>query len=494
MSDLVAGIDVATREARVVVANARGQIVSSGALELAPVRRPAAGHSEQDAASWWPAVAGALRQAIAPIGAATRRIAAVTVTATSGTVVLVDRNGRPAGPALLYDDRRAVAQAQRAQALGRERWEACALRIGASFALAKLAWLAETGALARADGAWGPADVVVARLTGAPPATDWSHALKTGWDAVREEWPADVLDGLGISKRLLPPVMAPGALAGCVGAVAAAETGLPRGCEVRLGMTDGCTAQIACGAVQPGRFVGTLGTTLVVKGASAAPVRDPTGAIYNHRLASGAWLPGGASNTGGEALRARFPQGDLRALDAAAARHGPAAAVMYPLVGVGERFPFVDAQATGFVLGEPAGDVETYRAALEGVAFVERLAYERLAALGAAPEGAVAAAGRASASAVWNRIRATVLERPLVVPAHPASAFGAAMLAASATIHDGLAATVAAMVHHRAEVEPDPREAGALEAGYARLVAELRARGWLEPAPASMQMATTNED
>jgi sugar (pentulose or hexulose) kinase len=494
MSGLVAGIDVATREARVVIASARGRIVSLGALELAPVRRPADGHSEQDAASWWPAVAGALRQATASIGAATRRIAAVTVTATSGTVVLVDRRGRPVGPALLYDDRRAAAQAQRAQALGRERWDACALRIGASFALAKLAWLAETGALGGADCAWGAADVVVARLTGAPPVTDWSHALKTGYDAVREEWPVDVLDGLGIPERVLPPVAAPGALAGCVSAVAAAETGLPRGCEVRLGMTDGCTAQIACGAVEPGRFVGTLGTTLVVKGASATPVRDPTGAIYNHRLAAGGWLPGGASNTGGEVLRARFPHSDLRAFDSAAARHGPAATVMYPLVGVGERFPFVAPDAAAFVLGEPAGDVEAYRAALEGVAFVERLAYERLAALGAAPEGAVAAAGRASASAVWNRIRATVLQRPLIVPAHPASAFGAAMLAASATIHDGLAATVAAMVHHRDEVDPDPREASALETGYGRLVAELRARGWLESAPASMQMATTSED
>jgi len=494
VSDLVAGIDVATREARVVVANARGQVVSSGALELAPVQRPADGRSEQDATSWWPAVAGALRQAMAPVGAATRRIAAVTVTATSGTIVLVDRNGRPTGPALLYDDRRAAAQAQRAQVLGRGRWEACALRIGASFALAKLAWLADEGALAGAAGAWSAADVVVARLTGAPPVTDWSHALKTGYDAIREEWPADVLDALGIPERLLPPVTAPGARAGSVTAVAAAETGLPRGCEVRLGMTDGCTAQIACGAVEPGRFVGTLGTTLVVKGASAAPVRDPTGAIYNHRLAAGGWLPGGASNTGGAVLRARFPHGDLRALDAEAARHGPAAAVMYPLVGVGERFPFVEPEAAGFVLGEPAGDVEAYRAALEGVAFVERLAYERLAALGAAPQGAVAAAGRASASAVWNRIRATVLQRPLVVPAHPASAFGAAMLAASATIHDGLAATVTAMVHHRAEVEPDPREASALEAGYRRLTAELRARGWLAPAPASMQMATTSED
>jgi D-ribulokinase len=479
VNELVAGIDVATREARAAVVDARGRVLAAGAVALAPVVRPHLGRSEQDAATWWPAVAGALRHATAALGPAAGRIAAVAVTATSGTIVLTGRSGRPLAPALLYDDGRAVEQAQRAQTLGRDRWEACALRISPSFALAKLAWLADEGSLTHAMGAWSAADLVVARLTGAAPVTDWSHALKSGYDVVREEWPAEVLDALGIPLRLLPPVTAPGALAGRVSAAAAAETGLPRGCEVRLGMTDGCTAQIASGAVESGRFVGALGTTLVVKGASSVLVRDPNGAVYSHRHPTDGWLPGGASNTGGEALRARFPDADLRAMDDAAQRRGPAGVVMYPLVGVGERFPFAEASAVGFVLGEPADDVEAYRAALEGVAFVERLAHEHLASLGLTPKGPVATAGGGSASDVWNRIRATVLGRPLVVPAQPGSAFGAAMLAASATIHDGLGATVTAMVHNRTEIEPDPREATVLEAGYHRLVGELRERGWL---------------
>ncbi len=482
--ELVAGIDVATQDARVVVADTRGRIVASAAAPLPPPSRPGPGRAEQDARAWWPAVAEALRSAT---GSVAGRIVAVAPTATSGTIVPVDGAGEPLRPALLYDDRRAAAEAERAQELGRERWDAYGLRIGPSFALPKLAWLAREGALAGAARVWSAADLVVARLTAGDPPTDWSHALKSGYDLVRREWPAEVLEALGVPLTLLPRVGRPASAAGRVSAPAAAETGLPEGCEVRLGMTDGCTAQLAGGAVSPGRFVSVLGTTLVIKGATSEPVRDPSGVVYSHLHPDGYWLPGGASNTGGEALAAF---GDLRALDAAAEARGPARCVVYPLARAGERFPFLEPAARGFVLGDPADEVEAYRAALEGVALVERLAYDHLAALGAAPEGSIATAGGGSRSRVWNRIRATALCRPLVVPETPTSAFGAALLAAAGTAHADLAAAAAAMVRNREEVEPDRREEGALRESYGRLGDELRARGWIPQVPNTVEIAS----
>jgi D-ribulokinase len=473
---LVAGIDLATGHARVVVADARGVTVASAQCPLAVPGQPAAGHVEQDAASWWPATSSALRQATASLGSSARRIVAVAPTATSGTVVLVDHDGRPTGPALLYSDQRASAWAQRADTLGRSRWRACGLRIAPSFALAKLAWLAETGGLTTAARAWSGADLIVARLTGAEPVTDWSHALKTGYDLVRREWPAEVLEALGVPASLLPRVAPPGTQAGRVCAAAAAETGLPPGCEVRLGMTDGCTSQIACGAVAPGSFASVLGTTLVLKGASTTLVHDPAGVVYSHLHPDGLWLPGGASNTGGDGLGGGA---DLGRLDAAAAERGPASVVSYPLARVGERFPFLEPSAAGFTVGVPHDDVDAFRARLEGVAFIERLAYDHLATLGIPATGVIAIAGGATASDVWNRVRATVLRRPLHIPARPESAFGAAILAAAGSIHDDLATATATMVRYRGEVEPDDEQAAALEDSYLRLVEELSARGWV---------------
>ena len=476
---LVAGIDIATAEVRVVCVDPHGVVVAEAAAPLPPVRRED-GRAEQDARAWWPAVAGALRRVTGRLGEERTRIVAVAPATTSGTLVLSDAGGEPVGAALMYDDARATAEAAEADELGRGRWAAYGLRIGPSFALAKLAWLArQPRALDGVAHAWAPADLVVARLLGRTGPTDWSHALKTGYDLGRREWPADVLEALRIPADLLPDVQPPASCAGHVCAAAAEETGLPEGCEVRLGMTDGCAAQLACGAVRPGSFVSVLGTTLVVKGVAEVPVRDPHGSVYNHLHPDGRWwLPGGASNIGGRALR-RFPERSLADLDGAAGAHGPARCVAYPLQGVGERFPFVEPAAEAFVLGEPADEIEAYRAALEGVAFVERLAYDHLEALGAAPDGAVAVAGGGSRSRVWNRIRATVLGRPLIVPATPTSAFGAAVLAAAGTVHDGLEAAAAAMVSLTDSFEPDPVEASALAASYACLIDELRARGWV---------------
>jgi sugar (pentulose or hexulose) kinase len=264
-----------------------------------------------------------------------------------------------------------------------------------------------------------------------------------------------------------------------VAAEAADATGLPEGCEVRLGMTDACASQLAAGASSPGQFVSVLGSTLVLKGASTELVTDPAGAVYSHRHPDGWWLPGGASNTGAKALADGFPDGDLAALDRRAAEHGPARCVRYPLVGRGERFPFAASEAEGFELGQPEDDVERYRATLEGVAFVERLGYERLRSLGADAEPPVAASGGGSRSRIWNRIRATVLGFPLVEKPDASTAAGACILAAAGSVHPDLATACREMGVEGDQVEPDDGERDALEASYQRLVEAVSERGWL---------------
>ncbi|CAM5591853.1 Xylulose kinase [Streptomyces californicus] len=100
--------------------------------------------------------------------------------------------------------------------------------------------------------------------------------------------------------------------------------------------------------------------------------------------------------------------------------------------------------ARGFRLGAPRDEADAHRAALEGVAFVERLALERVGRLGVAVRGPLHAAGGGSRSSVWTAIRATVLDRPVHVAERAETAFGAALLAATGTLHENLAASAAA--------------------------------------------------
>ncbi|NEE36342.1 carbohydrate kinase, partial [Streptomyces sp. SID7982] len=77
----------------------------------------------------------------------------------------------------------------------------------------------------------------------------------------------------------------------------------------------------------------------------------------------------------------------------------------------------------------------------------ERLALDRVERLGIPVLGPLHAAGGGSRSAVWTAIRATVLDRPVRVVQRAETAFGAALLAATGTLHEDLAASAAAMVH-----------------------------------------------
>ena len=495
----VVGIDIATAAVRVVCADAHGRILATGGEPLPqPSRRPD-GSSEQDARSWWPATATALRQVTAELPGRGREITGVAVSATSGTLVVTDGRGAPLGPALMYDDRRAAETNAQAQELGAARWRALGLSVGPTAALGRLVWYLRQLDAPRAAGAAGAAarpaaadgsaphvlhtpDLIGWRLTGGPVPTDWSHALKTGYDPAADEWAEEVFDALGVPPRLLPAVRPPGTEAGTVSADAAAETGLPAGCSVRLGMTDGCAGQLATGAVRPGQFVGVLGTTYVLKGVTRELVTDPEGAVYSHRHPDGWWLPGGASNTGGEALAATPPE-QLPVLDSAAHARGPARCVSYPLRREGERFPFVSGRARGFTLGTPADEAERHRAALEGVAFLERLALERVRQLGVEADGPLRAAGGGSRSALWSRVRATVLGVPLRLADRAETAFGAALLAASGTLHPDLTSAAAAMAEAGRTVEPVAAEQEALEESYQRFAQELRHRGWLRDEP-----------
>lgn len=249
-------------------------------------------------------------------------------------------------------------------------------------------------------------------------------------------------------------------------------------------MTDGCTAQIAAGAVAEGATVGVLGTTLVLKAVSAGEITALDGVVYSHRAPDGRFWPGGASNVGAAAVTRGFPGMDLRTLDKQAEGHGPAHQVRYPLIGMGERFPFRSPDAVGFAVPlsgrapEESG-LDVYRAVLEGVAFVERLGLETLQSFGVRT-GDHRVVGGGSTSQVWNAIRATVLGQPVRRTQNPQSAFGAAVLAASAIDDGELASTIDRMVHVVETVDPVADEVEPLEERYQLLCGELRRRGLLQ--------------
>lgn len=455
MSSVTLGIDLATASARCVALDTTtGAVVTRADSPLpAPDRRP--GGVSRQASMYAPTALALVRRVCRQLGPDVTRVAGVSVTGTSGTVVPVDPAGAAVGAARLYDD-----------SSGERLMAGLDIEGGPSIGRMLLFHREHPGA-----GWASTADVVNAALAGGPVAADTSHWLKAGIDLSSRSWPLATLKAAGLvpSATRLPALVLPGTSVGTVDRSVAADLGLPPDVVIVAGMTDGCTAQLAAGAVSDGDTMGVLGTTLVLKAVSATAISSADGAVYSHLAPDGRYWAGGASNAGAAVLATEFPDEDLGVLDHRVANN-VAGYVRYPISVAGERFPVADRELPPLSDGVPSSRLDAYRALLEGVAFVERLGLERLHSLGVEPRRHVIAGG-ATASDVWNRIRATVLEPlvPVLVAASASSSVGAAILAAHA-LETGvpLTETVDRLVPEPVPVETVAAQQDSLEHAYRR--------------------------
>lgn len=459
------GIDVGTQGARVLLTDAAGNAVA-GHEEQFPLHR-----EEQDPDHWWAAVVRSLEQL--PAGYAVK---AVSVTSTSGTIIPIGHDHRPLHNAIMYSDGRQVEEGALCRNLALQHNPGGYTGFNTSSGLPKMLWFIKhhpdkLGQLYKFIHA---ADYIIGRLCGQFHRTDFTNVLKSGYDVETQRWPEYIWEKLPLQKQWLQEAVPSGTP---LGKVTAAIRGLSDKVIVVAGMTDGCASQVASGAVNPGDWNTTIGTTLVVKGVTTAAIKDPEDRLYSHRHPEGYWMPGGASNTGADWVTKLFA-GRLDVLNEAAAQRYPTPHLVYPLMQQGERFPFIAPQAEGF---ETPGltDEERFTAGMEGVAYIEKLAYEMIEGLSGEKVKAVYTAGGASNSAIWLSIRSNVLNLPLYKMEQVSGAAGAAILAASKTHFSTVMEAAAAMAHTEKIVQPEPAIAALYAANYLRFKNKLKEKGYI---------------
>lgn len=419
-----------------------------------------AGASEQQAESWKIASLGALQGCISQLGDHRERLQAISIDATSGSIVFLDDQSQPLSPGILHNDTRAALEAEQLNDLLSDHCRQVGYRFGATFALSKILYFRNQfpEIFKQVHLVAHQADYVAEVLSGECGISDPSNALKTGYNLITDAWP-DQLEGLGIA-HLLPRVVPSGAVIGTLRKAYAAEWGVPASTRIRAGVTDSTAGFLATGAARDGEFAVCLGTTLAFKGISKNLIRDEDGVVYCHRHPGGGWLPGGASNVGGACLKKQFAGRNLEELDHQAMPRFPTSTLSYPLVEVGERFPFNLPGAVGF-MDPPRDEADHFLALLQGVALVERWCFERFENLGIPVQSPIYTTGKGSCSDVWNQIRANVLQRCLARSRSTEPAFGVAVLTAAMEFYEGDLATASqAMTATDRIYEPDQSHAG----------------------------------
>jgi sugar (pentulose or hexulose) kinase len=243
-------------------------------------------------------------------------------------------------------------------------------------------------------------------------------------------------------------------------------------------MTDGCASQIASGAVNPGEWNTTIGTTLVVKGVTTKEIKDPEGRLYNHRHPEDFWMPGGASNTGADWVTKEF-QDDLSRMEEQASQLIPTGLMAYPLLQEGERFPFIAPQARGFS-PDNLSPAQKFAAYMEGVAYIERYAFEMIEKLSGEKITAVFTAGGGSKNNTWLIIRSNVLNLPIYKMKYVTGAMGAAILAASKTYFKSITEATRALTYIEKEVQPTKDLSTKYEKDYQKFIKILQKKGFIK--------------
>lgn len=441
-SPVVIGVDSSTQSTKTLVVDAdSGRVLAVG--RAAHTVLGEAGARETDPEVWWEALRSSLAMALDSSGTSPAAVAGIAVAGQQHGLVVLDAEGRPLRPALLWNDTRSAPQATAlTRALGGP--AAWLERTGsvpvASMTATKWQWLREhePATAAQTAGVRLPHDFLTERLSGVA-ATDPGDASGTCWyDTRTGAYDPALLDLVGLDPARLPVVAASGAeRVGSLTKQAADFLGLRPGIPVAAGTGDNMAAAVGLGLGGAGLLdhpVVSLGTSGTVFTATRA--HPAAAGLAGFAATDGVRLPLGCTLNCTQAVD---KVAGLLGLDRDDARPGGDVIVLPYLDG--ERSPNLP-HASGLLTGLRHATTahQILGAAYEGAVFtLLRVLDDLFAATGLDPhapdvrERPLRLIGGGAKGAVWIETVRRLSGRPLVIPdGEELVAVGAAALAAGA--------------------------------------------------------------
>jgi xylulokinase len=438
---LLLGIDLSTTGAKALLIDEAGTVIASASTPLT-LSTPHPLWAEQQPRDWWQAVVASIRTALATAAVSGDEVRAVGLTGQMHGLALLDAQGEPLRPAILWNDQRTAAECDEIRArVGRSRLIAVTGNDALTgFTAPKVLWVRrhEPDVYARAAYILLPKDYIRYRLTDdfAMDKADGSGTLL--FDLAARDWSPEMTAALDIPRSWLPPTHEGPEITGIISAEAAALTGLAEGAPVMAGGGDQAAQAVGVGAIEPGMAAVTLGTSGVVFAATSTPLFEPEGRLHAFcHAVPGRWhLMGVMLSAAGSLqwLRDTLAPGvgfDALMEEAAQASAGSEGLLFLPYLS-GERTPHPDPLARGAWVGLTLRHTRAHmvRAVLEGVAFGLRDGFTLLAQVGLGEMARARVSGGGARSPLWRTILASVLAIPLEsVAASEGAAYGAALLA-----------------------------------------------------------------
>jgi xylulokinase len=480
----VIGCDIGSQSLKAVLMSAEGKICGEASAGY-PIEYPQPAWAQQSAAAWIDAIAQAVRSVLAENHVSAQQIVALGLDAQVDGVVALDKNGQPLYPAIIWMDRRAVAECEMAgrNISRQEIFQITGLNLDATHVAPKIRWLAnhEPRLFEKTTSLLLPASYVAFALTGEF-GVDYSNASSTMlMDVRRRTWSREMCAAFDIPMELLPPIYPATQVLANLRGEAAELLGLRTATKVIIGSGDEHAACLGAGVTRPGLVCDIAGTAEPVCASSTSALFDESGLVETHCHADpGLWLlenPGFVSGANYRWFRDQFsPQDMIRNVDAYARMDqeaetippGSDGLIMLPCL-MGAMAPTWNAAARGTFMGFTLAHRHAHfcRAILEASAYAIRDITDQMLCMGL-PLKEIRAVGGGARSPLWRQIKADVTGLPVsLTDTIETTALGAGILALTGSgLIDTLEQAVSLTTHVTETRDPDPKTRGAYEEYY----------------------------
>ncbi|NVN92494.1 MAG: carbohydrate kinase [Desulfuromonadales bacterium] len=477
----IACIDVGTTGCRTIIFSSRGRVMSEAYEEYVSIFLSPT-WIDHDPSTWIKATRNTLQKAIKLFPGETGAIAAICVISQRSTFIPVDADGIPLDNAILWQDKRATAQADFIRGeLGAEHvYHKTGLRIDPYFSLPKLLWLKENKPHVFKDAhkILTVHDLIIHQLTGEF-ITDWTQAARTMLFNINElSWDEQLCEHFGIPMDKLARAVPSGTIVGALKKTLQSELNLRPDIPVVSVGGDQQAAAVGLGIVTPGLMCVNTGTGSFILAHAERPAFDPQQRVVCTASAvAGKWLVEAGIYTSGSVYRwfrdnfamiesntARDLQIDAyEILNSEIKNTSPGAGGMLLLPHfAGSAAPYWNPEAVGLLFGCTLGHKRSHviRGLLEGICFeiyknihiIESLTTEITE---------IRVSGGATRSTTFNQIQSDVYGKTVLRGiSEQSSALGAMLVAATAIgLYPDIPAAVSSAVafdgHNRRSPDED---------------------------------------
>ena len=412
------GLDLGTSGLKAVALDQDGSILGQASSSLT-VSNPNPLWSEQDPHSWWKACVEAV-SLLKEQGVALDGVKAIGLSGQMHGATLIDDQGQPLRPCILWNDGRSFAECQELTEKYPEIINRSGNLIMPGFTAPKLSWVAkhEPEIFSKVSKVLLPKDYLSYLLTGVF-ASDMSDAAGTLWlNPEKRDWDEVLLQATGLTLEHMPKLFEGNEIIGQLTEKASQELGLPS-VPVVAGAGDNAAGAVGVGVTEPGQAMLSLGTSGVIFTVSEAHMANPENTVHAfcHCL-PGRWhqmsvILSAANCLSWLSKMTSTPVGELMAeLEKSGIQTTQATFLPYLS---GERTPHNDPTAKGMFHGLTNGAerADLTLAVLEGVSFAFADGLDALVSAGVKMDTAALIGGGAQ-SKLWRQQLSNILQKPLV--------------------------------------------------------------------------------